>query len=376
MLRRLFGGRGGAPPVRSGVPPEPVSSETSRQPTLFLGDEPLEVVGESNHQNALWRLAGRPRGSRVRVEIVAVLEPEPTNPVDRNAIRILIDDNPVGYLAREDARVYIAGLHSLISGCPTGCVGVRGVIAGGGQGDGRSGFLGVFLDHNPGDFGVQHHFTAMHGELRTGYSQARATDLADDSYDLSWGDTLSADDWTAAGQIEQLLQEERDPIDRHFMFAQLGKRLYRCRREHVDALERFDDACLRHDQEMDALRPILIAKFGAMPVVEMYHQAVIRCQKAKNWDQMRRWAQRAITIYGDEAARPDEFVDLHKRVAVATAKLETPERQKSRAPAQASYRPTLVEIETLVCVNCGSSFDRQRVRGRKPRHCPDCAQGR
>jgi predicted Zn-ribbon and HTH transcriptional regulator len=298
-----------------------------------------------------------------------VLEPEPTNPVDPNAICVLIDDELVGYLAREDAQAYIDGLHALISGCSTGCIGLRGVIAGGGIRDGRRGFLGVFLDHDPADFGVHHHFIAMEGELRTGYSQARATDLADDSYDLSWGDTLPDDPWKAVDRIERLLVEERDPIDRHFMFAQLEKSLYRCRSSHADAFDRFDNACRRHDAEMDILRPVLIAKFGCVPVIEMYHQAVIRYQKAKDWDQMRSWAIRALSVYGDESARPEELVDLQKRVTYATAKLEAPMRsEKSR-----SREPSVVAMEVLVCVTCGSSFERPRARGRKPRHCPRCS---
>ena len=278
---------------------------------------------------------------------------------------------PVGYLAREDARAYLDGLHALISGCATGCVGLRGVIAGGGLRDGRHGFLGVFLDHDPADFGVHHHFVAMQGELRTGYSQARATDLADDSYDLSWGDTLAADPWTAAAQIESLLVEERDPIDRHFMFAQLEKSLYRSRSSHADALDRFDDACRRHDAEMGPLpRPVLVAKFGSVLVIEMYHQAVIRCQKAKEWEEMRCWAQRALTVYGDDAARPEGLVDLHKRVTYATAKLETPERPTRPQPVAST---SAVMGETLICASCGRTFERPLLRGRKPKHCPDCA---
>ena len=379
LLRRLFGTRhederpGPAAMVRPSTSGEPSGGRRQgRNPTIHRGHETLEVVGESFYQDALWEPAGAPRGSRVREPIVAVLEPEPTNPRDHSAIRVLIEDRPVGHLSSEDARAYLPGLLRLIERCETGCVGLEGVITGGGMRSDGPGFLGVFLEHDPADFGVRHHFVAMEGELRTGYSQARATDLADDSYDLSWSDTLSTDDWLAAGQIERLLPDERDPIDRHFMFAQLSRCLYRCRASHPEALERFDAACRRHDAEMDALRPVLLAKFGAVPVIEMYRQAAIRCQKARDWEQMRWWAERGIAVYGEQAVRPDDLLDLQKRVAYATGKLQPPVRASDSETPHTTASP-FAEIEVLVCVACGRSFERARARGRKPKRCPDCS---
>jgi hypothetical protein len=343
----------------------------NRRPAIYRGYETLEVVGESFCQDALWALVGMTRGSRVREQIVAVLEPEPTNPWDCNAIQVLIDDVPVGHLSREDARAYLPGLLRLIESCETRCVGLEGVITGGGTRSDGPGFLGVFLDHDPTHFGVRRHFVSMEGELRTGYSQARMTDLADDSYDLSWADTLAADDWSAASEIEQLLVDEQDPIDRHFMFTQLSEGLYRCRGSHPEALERFDDACSRHDAEMPSLRPVLLEKFGAVPVIKMYRQAVIRCQKSKDWDRMRWWAERGIAVYGDQAARPAELLDLQKRLAYATAKLRAPQR-RSHSERAGPMTPVVAEIEELVCAACGRPFERPRVRGRKPIRCPDC----
>src|SRR6185312_2882679 len=132
-----------------------------------------------------------------------------------------------------------------------------------------------------------------------------------------------------------------------------------------------DDACLRHDVEMESLRPVLLEKFGAVPVIEMYRQAAIRCQRSKDWDRMRWWAERGIAVYGDQAARPEELLDLQKRLAYATAKLEAPQRA-SHTPRAAPMTPVVVEIEELVCASCGRSFERPRVRGRKPTRCPDC----
>lgn len=33
---------------------------------------------------------------------------------------------------------------------------------------------------------------------------------------------------------------------------------------------------------------------------------------------------------------------------------------------------TVANLETLTCARCGSDFDRERKRGVKPKHCPDC----
>jgi hypothetical protein len=71
-----------------------------RRPTVYGGDETLDVVGESAHQDKLWALSGKPPGSRVDKEIVAVLEPEPTNAYDRHAVQVLINDMTVGHLTR------------------------------------------------------------------------------------------------------------------------------------------------------------------------------------------------------------------------------------------------------------------------------------
>lgn len=66
--------------------------------------DPVQVVGESFHQEALERIAGgRTPDGPVRREHVAALVPEPTNPYDANAISVQIEAQPVGHLSREDA---------------------------------------------------------------------------------------------------------------------------------------------------------------------------------------------------------------------------------------------------------------------------------
>lgn len=62
-----------------------------------------QVAGESHYEKALQRLAGRGTGER---EVIALLERDPRNRYDANAIKVLIDGNQVGFLPREDAAMY------------------------------------------------------------------------------------------------------------------------------------------------------------------------------------------------------------------------------------------------------------------------------
>lgn len=90
-------------------PPEPLNLTT--QVTAVLLDpprRPVEVVGEGSYQGTLERIAeGRTEdGPRVR-DHTALLMPEPTNPYDPNAVRVVIGSGgTVGYLSRENAVAY------------------------------------------------------------------------------------------------------------------------------------------------------------------------------------------------------------------------------------------------------------------------------
>jgi hypothetical protein len=343
--------------------------------TAFHGDETLEVVGESFYQDALWQLVGGFRIERVEAACQAVLTPEHANPHDANAIQVLIEGYLVGYLSRQDATVYLPGLKQLMMSCETGHVALDGVIVGGGQRDDGIGYLGVFLHHSPADFGVAPHYTTG-GTLRTGLSQAIATDRADESYDLSWLTTLADDGQAAVLQLRELLANEHDPIDRHYMFCELEERLYRLRETRELALDEFDAACSDHHAEMTVLRDALVAKFGVVPLIEMYRQAAIRWQKEKHWVNVRDWAQRGLDVYGNEAGRVEAVADLQKRVERAASKLEPAPQTSTRAATTTksgtSRGGVVAPVETLVCSSCGASFDRTRSRGRKPKFCPPC----
>jgi hypothetical protein len=155
-----------APPPSKRNPDEQGRSVTARRdegPTwirdgveiaLFDGSEDLEVVGESYYQENLWHLVG-PRwpGDRVRHPVYAVLVAEDDNPHNANAVAVWVQGLKVGHLSRANARRYRLGLASLQRryGQP---VALNGVIAGGGIREDGPGRLGVFLRHDPTDFGL------------------------------------------------------------------------------------------------------------------------------------------------------------------------------------------------------------------------------
>jgi hypothetical protein len=165
--------------------------------SVLGGQDDLEVVGELAYQDALWRLSGGTLGDRIRRQIVAVFVPEPTNPYDANAIAVQIDGQVIGYLPRATAQEYLPGLQRLMSE-HGGYVALRGVIVGGGYYDDGPGRLGVWLEHNPADFGIRSTslgsappgYVSADGVMRTGFTEAWLTDAEDDSYDLSWFNEL------------------------------------------------------------------------------------------------------------------------------------------------------------------------------------------
>jgi rubrerythrin len=337
---------------------------------LYGGHETLEVVGESHYQESLWRIVGGRTTEPVHYETHAVLVPDTRNQYDANAIEVRVEGALVGYLSRDDAAAYHPGVTKLMENNGRRLVALHAVIVGGGPRGAAIGNLGVFLDHDPTDFGLAPHHTG-HGHLRTGLSEAIEAGRQSDSNHLSWYAQLAADDETAIGQIRSRLDAERLPVSRHFLFAELEHRLYR-RRSRSHALEEFDAVCAEHHAEMTEIRPALIREFGAVPVVEMYRQAVIRCQKARLWREARDWAERGLAVYGDSPARPEAVEDLRKRLALANAKLNPAVEPKwARRETHGGSR-SAQEVEVLVCGVCGRSFERPRTRGRKPSACPIC----
>ena len=136
----------------------------------------------------------------------------------------------------------------------------------------------------------------------------------------------------------------------------------------ASALDEYDQACQQHDAEMNGIRAAFMAKWGRVPVLEIYRQMAIRQQKAKNFAQALWWAERGIAVYGTDYARLEAVDDLKKRAESFRSKLN-PQSRPSRSNA---VRPEQSEIEVLICSACGGEFQRTRMRGRKPLHCPEC----
>jgi HIRAN domain len=371
--------------------------------SLLGGHEDLEVVGELAYQDALWRLSGGTVGDRLRCHIVAVLVPEPTNPYDANAIAVQIEGHVIGYLPRATAQEYLPGLQRLMS-AHDGYVALRGVIVGGGHYDDGPGRLGVWLEHDPADFGVRPAsssssssssssrpappgYAGFDGVMRTGFTEAWLTDAEDDSYDLSWFNDLPEADRPAIAKLRELLAADRDPIDRHFQFAELEARLYRSRDLYESALAEYDEVCARHDVEMESICAAFMAKWGKIPLLDTYRQMVIRQQKKKDWQACKWWAERGLALYGQRAVREEAVEDLTKRRNRAITKLEAAAGPESRVRFERPYTAVVsatpsggmlgttgpdAELEVLVCQECNRRFERMRVRGRKPTLCPTC----
>jgi tetratricopeptide (TPR) repeat protein len=362
--------------------------------SLLDGQDDLEVVGESAYQDVLWRLCGGTVGERVRCGITAVLAPEPANPYDPNAIAVQIDGEVVGYLRRATAQEYLPGLKRLMS-LRGGYIALRGVIVGGGHYDDGPGRLGVWLEHDTVAFGIKRAsfsgppgYQDADGVMRTGFTEAWLTDAEDDSYDLSWFNDLPEANRPAIAKLRELLAVDSDPIDRHFQFAELEARLYRSRDLYESALAEYDEACVRHDAEVESICEAFMAKWGKIPLLDTYRQMAIRQQKKKDWQACKWWAERGLALYGRLAAREEAVEDLIKRRTRAIAKLEAAAAPRRQAQLEDSRRAVVTvttprdmpgpasypdaEPEALVCQQCDCRFERMRVRGRKPMLCPRC----
>jgi hypothetical protein len=265
---------------------------------VYQGRHDLEIVGESNYQEALWSVVGGRTTERVRVDVEAILATEPDNPYDSNAVSVWIDGLKAGYLCREDAAAYRPGLLALEEkeSLP---IALLGVVTGGGIREDGPGRLGVWLTCDPMHFGIQPIVpppsSALRATMRTGLTQAMITDEEDDSYDLSWLQSLPSDHGKAIARLRKLLDHDPDPIDRHFMFCELEERLYRSRDAFTSALDDYDQTCSLHDNEMDGIRDALLKKFGKVPLLDTYRQMAVRQHKAKNWAEALRWAQPGST---------------------------------------------------------------------------------
>jgi hypothetical protein len=119
FFRRLVGSGGQQWPPRGPItfwPGDTISGRLDVSAYLFpsVGRSRVDVVGEGSYQGTLEQIGGGKTidGMRNR-DHTALLIPEPTNPYDPNAVRVvLVPSTPgvpagrIGYLSREDAVIY------------------------------------------------------------------------------------------------------------------------------------------------------------------------------------------------------------------------------------------------------------------------------
>ena len=120
----------------------------AREKVVFLlgpGNFDLEIVGTAGFQAALETICGARLPEGVQRFETAGLIVEDKNPRDKNAVRVEIRRQPVGYLSREAASLYRQQLEA--RGTPNAVGQCQAVIRGGWESsDGRKGPYEVWLD--------------------------------------------------------------------------------------------------------------------------------------------------------------------------------------------------------------------------------------
>jgi hypothetical protein len=106
MLKRLISKLLGASNPISNVQPVAPKAETD---VLHLAPGrgfTQQVVGESRRQDAFEKVMGKRKAEGFRKEVIAQLVFDDGNPVDSNAVGVLLDRYHVGFIPKEDARVF------------------------------------------------------------------------------------------------------------------------------------------------------------------------------------------------------------------------------------------------------------------------------
>jgi hypothetical protein len=107
----------------------------------------VEVHGESHYQRVLERVAGGRSEHGADFQCVARLVREPTNRYDKNAVRVEVQGETVGYISRDDVEDILPMLEKLDGqGRPAW---VRATIVGGWDDGKTRGSFGIELDDLP-----------------------------------------------------------------------------------------------------------------------------------------------------------------------------------------------------------------------------------
>lgn len=114
---------------------------------FLIGDVQVDVVGEADYQAVLERLAGGRSKAGVIKNVIALLSREPGHPHDKDAVRVDVDGETVGYVEKWNAKDIQPLLQKLEkAGRPAW---VRGSIVGGWEDDHGDSAFRVRLDSLP-----------------------------------------------------------------------------------------------------------------------------------------------------------------------------------------------------------------------------------
>ena len=114
---------------------------------FLIGERNVDVVEESDYQAALEKLAGGRSQFGAMVEVVALLSREPDHPHDKNAVRVSVGGETVGYIEKWDAKdIQPLMLKLEAAGHPAW---VRGTVVGGWADDSGSEAFRIRLDALP-----------------------------------------------------------------------------------------------------------------------------------------------------------------------------------------------------------------------------------
>lgn len=105
----------------------------------------FDISGESFYQNKIQEIAGYKQKEAKKVDCISILEMEPSNTHDSNAVAVKINNTIVGYLSKKDNKTYIRKIKSLGLN-ELDRVAVRARIVGGWRNEYSEGGFGVKLD--------------------------------------------------------------------------------------------------------------------------------------------------------------------------------------------------------------------------------------
>lgn len=104
----------------------------------------FDIVGEASYQENLKKIAGEKQELSKRIKCIAIISLDPTNPHDKNAVKVTINQKTVGYFDRDKAMKF--NLYLKEKGMSSISLLVDAMIVGGWV-DGKSeGHYGVKLD--------------------------------------------------------------------------------------------------------------------------------------------------------------------------------------------------------------------------------------